>query len=500
MKNIFLILILSSFYNFIFCQDVQKNIFLDRDFWKSKPSVELVKTKIGEGNDPVEQDDFGFDAVSYGIIDNTPIETIKYLLTLAGNPVTKKTHGNITYLLWAAYKGNIQLTKYLIEMGSDIEFTTERGTNILLMSGFGGQQDTLLYDYFLSKGVNINSCNSNKMNILLALAGSDANDINTFNYLISKGLDWNYKDDEKNGFFHYAARAGNIENMKLALKENIDYNLYNSRGENAMFFASYGRRRSEIILNTLTFLDSLGLKVNIVNNIEETPLHHAVKRGNTEIIKFFLDHGIDVNKIDENGNTAFINSIFGKLENIQMLLPLINEINHKNKDGHSALSKSVIYAKKDVFKFLIKKGANLNIEDENKDDLISLAFKNYSERKEEDYKYIIDTLVNMGVIIKSNYSEGNTLLHYAVEKNNMFLVKKALELNVDPNYKNQLGLTSLHLAAMKATNIDITEVLIEAGANKKILTDYGESSYDLASENEILISNNIDITHLQLND
>tara|TARA_Y100001954_G_scaffold233301_1_gene286324 strand:+ start:53 stop:1069 length:1017 start_codon:yes stop_codon:yes gene_type:complete len=338
------------------------------------------------------------------------------------------------------------------------------------------------------------------MNILLALAGSDANDINTFNYLISKGLDWNYKDDEKNGFFHYAARAGNIENMKLALKENIDYNLYNSRGENAMFFASYGRRRSEIILNTLTFLDSLGLKVNIVNNIEETPLHHAVKRGNTEIIKFFLDHGIDVNKIDENGNTAFINSIFGKLENIQMLLPLINEINHKNKDGHSALSKSVIYAKKDVFKFLIKKGANLNIEDENKDDLISLAFKNYSERKEEDYKYIIDTLVNMGVIIKSNYSEGNTLLHYAVEKNNMFLVKKALELNVDPNYKNQLGLTSLHLAAMKATNIDITEVLIEAGANKKILTDYGESSYDLASENEILISNNIDITHLQLND
>ena len=500
MKNIFLILILSSFYNFIFCQDVQKNIFLDRDFWKSKPSVELVKTKIGEGNDPVEQDDFGFDAVSYGIIDNTPIETIKYLLTLAGNPVTKKTHGNITYLLWAAYKGNIQLTKYLIEMGSDIEFTTERGTNILLMSGFGGQQDTLLYDYFLSKGVNINSCNSNKINILLALAGSDANDINTFNYLISKGLDWNYKDDEKNGFFHYAARAGNIENMKLALKENIDYNLYNSRGENAMFFASYGRRRSEIILNTLTFLDSLGLKVNIVNNIEETPLHHAVKRGNTEIIKFFLDHGIDVNKIDENGNTAFINSIFGKLENIQMLLPLINEINHKNKDGHSALSKSVIYAKKDVFKFLIKKGANLNIEDENKDDLISLAFKNYSERKEEDYKYIIDTLVNMGVIIKSNYSEGNTLLHYAVEKNNMFLVKKALELNADPNYKNQLGLTSLHLAAMKATNIDITEVLIEAGANKKILTDYGESSYDLASENEILISNNIDITHLQLND
>ena len=500
MRNFFLIISLLLFSISVFTQQPEDNIFLERDFWKGKPSIELVKTKIDEGNNPAEQDDFGFDAVSYAIIDNTPFETIKFLLTLDGNPITKKTHGNITYLLWAAYKGNITLIKHLIELGSDIEFTTARGTNILLMSGFGSQQDTLLYDYFLSKGVNINSNNSNKMNILLALAGSDAKDKSTFDYLINKGLDWDYKDDENNGFFHYAARAGNIENMKLALKENIDYNLYNSRGENAMFFASYGRRRSEIILNTLTFLDSLGLKVNIVNNIEETPLHHAVKRGNTEIIKFFLDHGIDVNKIDENGNTAFINSIFGKLENIQMLLPLINEINHKNKDGHSALSKSVIYAKKDMFNFLIENGANLNVEAENKDDLISLAFKNHSERKEEDYKYIIDTLVNMGVIVKSNYSEGNTLLHYAVEKNNLFLVKKAIELNVDPNYKNQIGLTSLHLAAMKATNSDITEVLIEAGADKKILTDFGESSYDLASENEILISNNVDITHLQLKD
>ena len=500
MKNIFLIIILFASHNIILSQDNQNNIFLDRDFWKGKPSIELVKTKIDEGNNPAEQDDFGFDAVSYAIIDNTPFETIKFLLTLDGNPITKKTHGNITYLLWAAYKGNITLIKHLIELGSDIEFTTARGTNILLMSGFGSQQDTLLYDYFLSKGVNINSNNSNKMNILLALAGSDAKDKSTFDYLINKGLDWDYKDDENNGFFHYAARAGNIENMKLALNEDIDYNLYNSNGENAMFFASYGRKRSEIILKTLTFLDSLGLKVNVVNNKEETPLHHAVKRGNAQVIEFFLDHGIDVNKIDENGNTAFINSVFGKLENMQIIYPLIHEIDLKNKDGHSALSKSVIYAKKDAFDFLTKNGANLNIEDKNKDDLISLAFKNHIDRKDEDYEYIINNLVELGLTAKPNYSEGNTLLHYAVEKNSKFLVKKALELNVNPNHKNQLGLTSLHLAAMKATNSYITEILIEAGADKKILTDFGESPYDLASENEILISNNTDITHLQIKD
>ena len=48
---------------------------------------------------------------------------------------------------------------------------------------------------------------------------------------------------------------------------------------------------------------------------------------------------------------------------MQILYPLINDINLKNNDGHSALSKSVIYAKKDAFNFLTKNGANLNIED-----------------------------------------------------------------------------------------------------------------------------------------
>ena len=52
---------------------------------------------------------------------------------------------------------------------------------------------------------------------------------------------------------------------------------------------------------------------------------------------------------------------------------------------------------------------------------------------------------------------------------------------------------------MKATNNEIIDVLIAAGADKSILTDFGESSYDLASENEILISNKTDISRLQVN-
>ena len=84
------------------------------------------------------------------------------------------------------------------------------------------------------------------------------------------------------------------------------------------------------------------------------------------------------------------------------------------------------------------------------------------------------------------------------KKNNIFLTKKALEMKINPNIKNKLGLTSLHLAAMKASDYEIINLLLNAGADKSILTNLGETSYDLANENEILISNNIDISSLRL--
>jgi ankyrin repeat protein len=69
---------------------------------------------------------------------------------------------------------------------------------------------------------------------------------------------------------------------------------------------------------------------------------------------------------------------------------------------------------------------------------------------------------------------------------------------VDINIKNELGLSALHLAAMKATDNKIINMLLIAGADKNVLTDYEESTYHLANENEILMANEIDISQLQL--
>ena len=105
--------------------------FLNRDFWKSEPSVLDIKKKMKEGHDPTEKGPFSFDGVAYAIIDNAPLESIQYMLSLEGNPVTKPTHGGLKYLHWAACKGNIEVMKHLLKLGADPNASASRGTNML---------------------------------------------------------------------------------------------------------------------------------------------------------------------------------------------------------------------------------------------------------------------------------------------------------------------------------------------------------------------------------
>ena len=73
----------------------------------------------------------------------------------------------------------------------------------------------------------------------------------------------------------------------------------------------------------------------------------------------------------------------------------------------------------------------------------------------------------------------------------------AAKEDIDINAKNNDGNTALHLAAMKAKDADILKFLIAQGADTKATTDFEESAYDLASENELLKKNNVGIDFLK---
>lgn len=81
---------------------------------------------------------------------------------------------------------------------------------------------------------------------------------------------------------------------------------------------------------------------------------------------------------------------------------------------------------------------------------------------------------------------GSSLLHRAVEKQEIKLVELLLNCGADPNVRNKMGYTPLHLAVLY-NNYNIVEILINNNANVNSRSNSGKTPLHLLSmrkENE----------------
>lgn len=471
----------------------QDNVFLNRDFWSSNPLIEDVDLKIKEGNDIAQANGNNFDAVVYAILQDAPNAIIKYIQSKKGNEVNKLTHDGRTYIFWAAYKGNVELMKYLLSKGAKTDLIDDKGNTILNFAASSGQQNTKVYDLCLANGANLKKdLNPDGANALLLVAPNDK-EFKLINYFQSKGLDIKSVDNSGNGVFNYVARTGNIELMNALLEKGV-------KGTNQAFlFAAYGTRGKTNGVAVYKYLESLGLNPNISNEEGISPLHIIASRSSdTELIYYLLEKDLDVSDKDFKGNSAVMNAASrNNLEVIKIFVSNLITINDTNKKGQSALSLAIEGNTPDVVEFLIRKGYDTKIVDAQGNNLVYYLANAYSAKNKDQFVEKRQLLKRYKVDLAPVQKNGNTWFHFAVEKNSTDLIKLALELKQDINAKNSEGNTALILAAMKAEDAHILKFLLEQGADKSIATDFDETAYDLAKENELLKKNNISIEFLK---
>ena len=106
-------------------------------------------------------------------------------------------------------------------------------------------------------------------------------------------------------------------------------------------------------------------------------------------------------------------------------------------------------------------------------------------------------LQDKDVQFNTTQAEGNTLLHLAAKANDLELLKRIAAFDIDIDAKNDEGLTALHVAAMKAADDKMMKYLISKGADTKVKTDFEETVYDLAIENEMLQKQNTSLNFLK---
>ncbi|SEB36394.1 Ankyrin repeat-containing protein [Tenacibaculum sp. MAR_2009_124] len=488
---------------FIFCVGMivaqTKNELLDRKFWQTNPTVQTVQQKISEGNNPTALNPYGFDAVVYAILEKTNNTAIKHLLAIEGNDVNKLTHDKRTYVFWAAYSNNVELMKHLIANNARMDLKDSHNFSVLTFAAATGQTNTKIYDLCIDNGIDIkNDTDEHGANALLLASGS-LKDFSLIDYFVSKGVDIQSRDHDGNGIFNYVAKGGNKDLLVKLKAKGISTDKLNKKGENALFLATRGSRKGYNSLEYLQYLESIGLEVNITNKDGNNPLHNLAY-GNKDLntFQYFLNKGVNPNQVNKEGNSVLMHATYrNSSEIVSLFANKTKDINHKNKDGNSALTAAVAGNSKDVTNLILNKGGDIKVIDTKGNSLAYYLIESYSPRYQEDFNKKKALLVEKGLNLNALQAGNNTLFHLAIDKNSVDLLKGLSSLNLDVNAKNSDGLTVLHKAVMSAKNTEIIEYLLSIGAKKSITTEFGETVFDLAKENEILSSKNIDINFLK---
>jgi ankyrin repeat protein len=472
----------------------QTNVFLDQSFWKSNPDTTAIRAEIVKGNSPSQLNASSFDAVVTAINANTLFQNVKFLLEQKGNDVNKLTHDGRTYIFWAASKGNVELMEYLIAKGAKADMVDNHGYSVINFAAVGGQQNTKVYDLLIKNGADLKKDLTQEGANVLLLAVSNDKDFALTNYFTSKGLDIKSVDAEGNTAFNYAAKSGNIPLLKSLLEKGVKYT------DNAMILASAGSRTGSNTLEVYQYLESLKIKPGVVNKNGQNALHAIVRRPKQEeIIKYFISKGADINQADVDGNTPFMNAAASNadVELIALLAGQVKNINQVNKKGVSALAMAVRGNSPEVLTLLLAKGADTKVVDAAGDNLAAYLIQSYSPQRAEAFNGKMKLLQEKGFDLVTAQQNGNTLYHIALAKNDLALLKSLEVLKLDVNAKNKEGMTVLHKAAMTAKDDRILKYLVSIGAKKDVVTEFKETAFDLAGENEFLSKNSVSIDFLK---
>ncbi|MBS7332978.1 MAG: ankyrin repeat domain-containing protein [Weeksellaceae bacterium] len=469
----------------------QTNTLMDAAFWKKNPTIEAVKNEISKGNDPSFQNGGFFDPVVIAINNKADLEVIKFLIDQEGNSVDKKTHHSRIYLQWAAAAGNLELVNYLLAKGSDVNYIDSHGDDVITYAASVGNSNLDVYDALIKAGANPKIKSESGSNLIMESIANDK-DLKITEYFVSKGLALTEKDNTGRTVADYAAKLGNLTIIDKLVAKGI------KPTDQALFFATQGSRTKENGLEVYEELvNKYKLNPKALNPEGQTILHALARRGNLDIINYFIAKGADAKIIDKEGNTALMIASSGKnSELVKLLLSKTNNINIVNNKGESALTKAVATGTREIVTFLIENGAKTNLIDKEGNSLAAHWFNSFKP-KDEAFLNKHEILSKNGVDFKAKQHKGSTLLHLAVDKGNFELVNKAIELGIDVNAQDEDGNTALHKAALIAKDDIVLKALVKAGAKKDLKTEFDETAYDLASQNDFLSKNNVSVDFLK---
>ncbi|CAF1414797.1 unnamed protein product, partial [Rotaria sordida] len=198
-----------------------------------------------------------------------------------------------------------------------------------------------------------------------------------------------------------------LEKYSKDIKSKLSYCILSNKGVELVKVSANGdtRRIEELIKRTN--VDVNGIFAG------HTPLQAAAQNGHLDIIRLLIQHDVNLEIEDKDGDRAVHHAAFGdEAEVLELLAKSSVDLNARNKRRQTALHIGVCKGHFDVCKTLLSNGAHPGIQD----------------------------------------SDGDTPLHDAISKRRDDLIIILLEYNADVATCNNNGFNSIHHAALRGNS------------------------------------------------
>ncbi len=221
-----------------------------------------------------------------------------------------------------------------------------------------------------------------------------------------------------------------------------------------------------------------GVSVKNGNIVGENPLLIASRHKYTEIVNLLLSKGVNINIVNDSGNTALIESIspisvsdfsdasFIKLAKdnqkklVELLINLGADVNMSNINDETPVMKASESGNKEIVELLIKSEASLKGSDIAGNNILIKACNSGN-------KEIVELLIKLGINTNETNNAGETALIISAQKNNKEIVELLIKNKANVNIKNKEGCTALSYA--KFLNYkEVVQLLVKAGANTDV--------------------------------
>ncbi|KAI9860062.1 MAG: hypothetical protein M1813_006410, partial [Trichoglossum hirsutum] len=370
------------------------------------------------------------------------IGLIEYVKKLVQEyPVDSRDLNGRTPLSYASENGHMEICRYALEKGADIEAKDTIGQTPLHFAARGDREAVVRF------------------------------------LVVDKGADVEVKDNDGQTPLHFAAEGGSEAVVRLLVVEKgADAEAKDNDGHTPLHTAAAGG--VEAVVRFLVV--EKGADAEAKDNEGRAPLHIAAMWGSEAVVRFLVvEKGADVEAKDNKGHTPLHAAAAGGVEAVVQFLVVEKgaDVEAKDNDGWTALHFAANSGNVALVQFLVvEKGADVEAKDNEGRAPLHIAAKGGSEAV---VRFLV---VEKGADVEAKDNEGHTPLHTAaaggVEAVVQFLV---VEKGADVEAKDNEGQSPLHIAAMGGSEAVVQFLVVEKGADVEAKDNKGQSPLHIAA-------------------